>query len=551
MKRNLVFLCIALCLLISSTIAETSNLNIEAGMPVVDEPLDVTITVFAQGGAQDFKAENNWMCQYIDKYSGLNIEWMVVDSSSALERLSLMLNSGDMPDAIIGYSFSANDIVQYAVSDGLFYPINTLLEYAPTFNKYLEDNPAVKAAITTPDGNIYGFPALPNLWSYKIRFFVNTKWLDNVGLKNPTTLDELKEMLIAFRDKDANGNGDPTDEIPWAGSWNQGNSERALMFLAKGYVQDGTGNVAIDYNGNEPQIVYVPYEEGYKEFLIFMNDLWNEKLLDLDMFTQAETQVQANVLEGKVGFCGQSAPYVYDPENQDDWIALNALVDNIGDKPVYPGPSTVYSMSRYAINADCDEKKAAALAGLADFFYTLEGWGFATFGPEANTELDWNGTGHYYDVESNTIKYNMPDDMTSAWIHRITNLTIYSNPGFNAEGYDPYRLKYAEEYPESAIGQQYKNGVVARKDEIEQQQAYSPYYVESVPSLFFSGEDMARITELEIPLKDYVDSMEAKFITGEASIENDYDTFIATLESYGVKEYIDIYTKYYNDYKSR
>jgi len=520
-------------------------------MPVVDEPLDVTITVFSAGGAQDFKAENNWMCQYIDKYSGLNIEWMVVDSSSALERLSLMLNSGDMPDAIIGYSFSANDIVQYAVSDGLFYPINTLLEYAPTFNKYLEDNPAVKAAITTPDGSIYGFPALPNLWSYKIRFFVNTRWLDNVGLKNPTTLDELKEMLIAFRDKDANGNGDPTDEIPWAGSWNQGYSERALMFLAKGYVQDGAGNVAIDYNGNEPQIVYVPYEEGYKEFLIFMNDLWNEKLLDLDMFTQAETQVQANVLEGKVGFCGQSAPYVYDPENQDDWIALNALVDNVGDKPVYPGPSTVYSMSRYVINADCDEKKAAALVGLADFFYTLEGYGFATYGPEAGTELDWNGTGHYYDAEKNTILYNMPTDMTSAWIHRITNLTIWSLPGFNSEGYDPYRLEYAEKYPESAIGQQFKNGIVSRKDEIEQQKAYSPYYVESVPSLFFSEEDMARIAELEIPLKDYVDSMEAKFITGEASIENDYDTFIATLESYGVKEYIDIYTKYYNDYKSR
>ena len=47
------------------------------------------------------------------------------------------------------------------------------------------------------------------------------------------------------------------------------------------------------------------------------------------------------------------------------------------------------------------------------------------------------------------------------------------------------------------------------------------------------------------PLDDYVSSMEAKFITGEISIEEEYDTFVATLEQYGVQEYVDIYNSYY------
>ena len=44
--------------------------------------------------------------------------------------------------------------------------------------------------------------------------FINKTWLDNLGLEVPTTLGELKDVLIAFRDNDANGNGDTTDEIP-------------------------------------------------------------------------------------------------------------------------------------------------------------------------------------------------------------------------------------------------------------------------------------------------------------------------------------------------
>ena len=53
------------------------------------------------------------------------------------------------------------------------------------------------------------------------------------------------------------------------------------------------------------------------------------------------------------------------------------------------------------------------------------------------------------------------------------------------------------------------------------------------------------------PLDDYVTSMEAKFITGASSIDNEFAAFISTLETYGVKEFIDIYSKYYTAYKSK
>ena len=44
-------------------------------------------------------------------------------------------------------------------------------------------------------------------------YYIRKDWLRKLGLKEPKTVEELYEVLIAFRDKDPNGNG-KKDEIP-------------------------------------------------------------------------------------------------------------------------------------------------------------------------------------------------------------------------------------------------------------------------------------------------------------------------------------------------
>ena len=72
----------------------------------------------------------------------------------------------------------------------------------------------------------------------------------------------------------------------------------------------------------------------------------------------------------------------------------------------------------------------------------------------------------------------------------------------------------------------------------------TPYCKFIMPELFYSVEDQAFASETATMMDDYVAGMEAKFITGEISIEAEYDNFIKTLEEYGVKEYMDILNKY-------
>lgn len=551
--KKILALVMVLCLACGCAMAEAdintiAGRNQAIGFPVVDEPVDVTILVVPQDAAIDFKAEDNWMCQYITRYSGLNITWQVVDRASSEERVTLLLNSGSMPDCILGYDFGTSAVVQYGVSEQMFRPINDLLEYCPNFSALLEERPEVKREITATDGNIYGFPALSNVWSTSNRIFIRESWLNNVGMENPKTLEEFKAVLTAFRDQDANGNGDPNDEIPWDGSWNEMFSERNVILNAFGYMN--SDNIAVDYNGDETKLVYVGYAEKYKDYLLFMNELWNENLMSADMFTQAESQVQADVLEGVVGVCTQSSPMVYDVDNSDDWRVLNPMTDGQRETPLYPAPFAIYSAPvKMAINADCDEEVAVALAKLADVMYSLEWYSMAKNGPEYGSEMDWNNYGHYIN-EKGSLSSKYPESMPSGWAHLCTNLSIYALPGYNLEGYDPYIIEYAEKYPDTTYGEYYKNGPKYNPWNMELNEVCSPYYVEKVPGFFYSVEDMTRINELIVPLDDYVASMEAKFITGEVSIEGEYENFLKTLESYGVQELMEIYNRYYEAYKA-
>ena len=53
----------------------------------------------------------------------------------------------------------------------------------------------------------------PKIWQ---EWIINEEWLKRVGMEQPKTWAELKEVLRASRDQDVNGNGDPDDEIPMA-----------------------------------------------------------------------------------------------------------------------------------------------------------------------------------------------------------------------------------------------------------------------------------------------------------------------------------------------
>src|SRR5205085_1615698 len=93
------------------------------------------------------------------------------------------------------------------VDQGLIAPVETLLPMMPQRTKDRYSDPDLSKLVTV-GGKAYGLqePATAQLYK-RLSLVVRQDWLDKLGLKAPTTLDEFYDVAKAFTEKDPDGNG--------------------------------------------------------------------------------------------------------------------------------------------------------------------------------------------------------------------------------------------------------------------------------------------------------------------------------------------------------
>jgi len=75
---------------------------------------------------------------------------------------------------------------------------------------------------------------------------------------------------------------------------------------------------------------------------------------------------------------------------------------------------------------------------------------------------------------------------------------------------------------------------------------YRPDYTEVLPPLVFSEEQSSELADLEATILDYVKQMNARFITGDADLETEWETYLKTLEDMNLERFIQIYQDAYD-----
>ena len=148
----------------------------------------------------------------IQEEAGVEIEWEIIRADWDQVKATRFA-SGDIPDLL----FNATNNADYQTYKGLFLELTPYInqDLTPNIAAMFEEEPDTKALATTLEGEIYGTPKFQGKWpDTNTVMFINQQWLDNLGLEMPTTFSELKEVLIAFKEQDANGNGDANDEVP-------------------------------------------------------------------------------------------------------------------------------------------------------------------------------------------------------------------------------------------------------------------------------------------------------------------------------------------------
>ena len=135
------------------------------------------------------------------------------------ERVEKIIAGENLPDVLFKAELTPTETRRMYEANVLINLKPYLEEHAPHLWALLQEHPEWMEAIEMPDGGIAALPAFNQLQSNDY-MWINTDWLKRLGMKTPTTAEELTEVLRAFKTKDPNRNGS-ADEIPltFLGMW--------------------------------------------------------------------------------------------------------------------------------------------------------------------------------------------------------------------------------------------------------------------------------------------------------------------------------------------
>lgn len=489
---------------------EVSNFN-ETGMPIVNEP--ITIEVFSGKAASTADDWND--VPLLNKYEEMtnitmNFEQVAIDGLA--ERRNLALATGDLPDLFYGAYIPNPDIFDHA-QQGTFIPLNDLIEeHAPNISQYLEEYPEVKQGITFPDGNIYSVPTLhhPEAMTSLMedKPWINQEILDEVGMDNPETTEEFYEYLKASKELTVDGE----DVIPFSSV----SMDRLyhLIHGAFGIQNRGLMHGLVDEDPVTNDLRFFPIVDDYREMLEYMHKLFNEGLIEQNIFSIEVDQFLANGQQGRYAAMNFFNPIDYFGEEIGGrYIPGNALEGPNGHKSYTALVSPVRALGHFLITS-VNEYPAETIRWI-DYFWSDEGSRMFFLGIEGETYEMVDGEPELMDVISNN-----PDGLTVQ--EALAQYII--NPGGGHPVLNNPEYSTAPEF---------------RPSDVENAEQNAEYLIDPWPIFLYTEEEQDRLSVVSVDLAQYVSENKALFVSGERDF-SEWDDYVNTIENMGLDEYMDI-----------
>lgn len=544
----LVFLSVLMLLLTACVPSKNEPTNSNSNdKPDVDEPIPVTIFTPKLSWDGEFDSDSNVFTKEMEEKFNIKINWELAPQDAAKEKQQLSLASGDYPDAFLGVTWldgiSKIDAQKYG-KEGIFLPLNDLIkEYAPNIQKAMQEIPYLESGSTAPDGNIYALPAINECFhcSRYGKMWINTKWLENLKLEMPTTTEEFRDVLRAFKNNDPNGNG-KKDEIPLSGETTEvGNSPN--IFLMNSFIHSNGKDYINVENG---ELYLAAMKPEWKEGLKYIHSLYDEGLIDTGTYTQnMEALKQLGTTEGDAILGASAATHLA--------VFMDLAHENSPNYDVVPpikGPNGaqfttsnygVVDVFTFAITEKAKGKKAEALMKLADYLYSEEGTVLATRGQEG---VHWRkGEPDDIDLNGKQAKYaSIPKDPDEE--EKEDEKKIYYTWGERG----PVKLT-----------REYRDSIATATDELSPEgyerrlfnatlkyEGYEPEELFDANSAWIDPSEAEEVSLLQININKYINENMVQFITGAKDIEKEWESYLSGFKNLQVDRYLEIYQKAYD-----
>ena len=508
----------------------------------VDFPLAETVTLTgttSYPAGSESEPNNRTIFKRLEEATNVHIEWTAIQSDQWGDKITLtMANPNTLTDFIFSADFSDSNLLRYADQGVIIaledYIDNNMPNLKAVFDKY----PEYRTMCTDTEGHIWGLPWIEQLGANKTAIqtvgnmsFINTKWLNFLGLSMPTTVDEFEQVLIAFRDNAAalqSEFGIEGSIIPMSCIVNDGDQDPGILIngFGEGYGDMDKGrHIAVT---NDRKVICAATQEGFKKGVEWLHQLYAEGLIDPECFTQEWSTYVSKGKAGRYGVC-----FSWDVANVDnltDWEPLPALTADVTNITPQNGSFTSgFNRGRCVVTAKA-ANPALVCAWLDQMYDPMQSpqnnWG--TYGEEDEFDI--------FEMSTNAdgepmLKHAPLGDASPV---EVREAECVGGPlAVLDEYYDVYVT-----CPDDA---QY------RLDWIEQ--IYTPDmnndYV--YPNVFMSIEDTTQVSNLEADISIYINTCKADWImNGMAS--GSWEEYLSKLEAYGLSDYLAIMQKYLDAY---
>jgi ABC-type glycerol-3-phosphate transport system substrate-binding protein len=520
----------------------STGTNSSEPLPDITGNPPVTLTVFAPQIDWVDPLDNNAFTDLIKDKFNITIEWQTttLDATTAKEKRQISLASGDLPDLYLMVpwvdQFTQVDLLRYG-GQGIIQPLNQLIDqYAPNIQDAFTETPEIEGIATAPDGNIYGMPQWNDCYhcSHGFKMWINEEWLDNLGLEMPTTTEEFRDVLRAFKNDDPNGNG-RADEVPLSGS----SADSVIPFLMNAFAYNPSPLTTNDVNPtlfmNDGQADIQANKEGWREGLRYIQSLYDEGLFDDTVFTQnGDALIRQGDHAGDVilgAGAGLQMPLTRDQEDGRDknYAAVEPLTGPDGAS--YATYSPPGGGAAFVLTTQATQTEQIQAIRMLNYLYSDEGRLNGQYGPEGEGWLEPEEGDIALD-ESVEPLYRPGDGGGASWdaLSQYYHTEEFRNSGvvdadpMTTEGYER-RLFEATELYEPHVDED---------------------LVFPVGETWIDGTVASELATLQTNLGTYIQQSAVQFVTGEKSLDSDWDSYVSELDGLGLDRFLEIYQQAYD-----
>ena len=398
----------------------------------------------------------------------------------------------------------------------------------PNFLAALAARPMYDMLARAADGKLYGYPQLqPGGECYHCNpsagLWINTRFLEELGLDMPTTTEEFRIVLQAIRDGDPNRTG-RQDTIPLIGArtgWNSNAVEVLLNSFITWQPGGGRDGYYLDDGTVKPAFI----ESAYRDGLAYLNSLILEGLFDPVSFTQEASQLEQLVVGDTqvVGVYPNGVPFHYNNEqHRDDYTHLLPLQGPDGVRYAAQGGLAFEGVGNAGHGLITTAARYPEVAARwFDIFYADDDFSISTRWGEKDVHWRYLEPGEEsYDSRRQPIEITMLQDV---WSVR-----------------EPHAVHWYLNHP-LASWKQVESADWEEMDFVARMGAKSmdlvPFLVSDdkfVPPLRFFSEEIDEYNDLRAQVNTYVNEAQARFIVGDLSIQTDWDRYVSELRAMGL-----------------